>query len=82
MTDQALRDRIETALEQIRPNIQMDGGDVRFVRFEDGVVYIKLLGACEGCPVSSFTVKLGIEEHLKEQIPEVQEVIAVENDES
>jgi Fe-S cluster biogenesis protein NfuA len=80
MTDQELIDKIEEILDQLRPNIQMDGGDIRFVRFQDGVVYVRLLGACVDCPISSYTIKQGIEESLKDQLSEVREVIAVEND--
>lgn len=70
--------KIEDVLEQIRPNIQMDGGDVELVSFEDGVVSVRLHGTCARCPASIFTLKAVIEEKLKENIPEVQEVIAVE----
>ncbi len=80
MTDQELIDKIEEILDQLRPNIQMDGGDIRFVRFQDGVVYVRLLGACVDCPISSYTIKQGIEDSLKDQLSEVREVIAVEND--
>ncbi len=69
---------IERVLDEIRPNIQMDGGDIELVKFEDGIVYVKLLGACIGCPASMYTLKLGIEERLKDQVPEVTEVIAVD----
>lgn len=81
MSDQELVDTIEEILDQLRPNIQMDGGDIRFVRYEDGVVYVRLLGACVECPVSSYTLKQGIEESLKERLPDIQEVVAVEGDE-
>lgn len=80
MTDQEIIDKIEEILDQLRPNIQMDGGDIRFVRFQDGVVYVRLMGACVDCPVSSYTIKQGIEENLKDQLSEVREVVAVEND--
>ncbi len=71
--------KIEEVLNnQVRPKIQMDGGDIEFIKFEEGIVYVKLLGACVGCPISFFTLKLGVEEALKEQISVVQEVVAVE----
>ena len=74
--------KIKEVIEQLRPNIQMDGGDVEFVRFDDGVVYVRFLGACIGCPASIFTLKGGIEEALKEQLSDVvREVIAVDEDE-
>lgn len=76
--DDSIRLKVEAVLDTIRPNIQMDGGDVEFVRFQDGIVYIKMLGACVGCPASIFTLKMGIEQALKEQIPDVLEVIPVD----
>jgi Fe-S cluster biogenesis protein NfuA len=79
MTDQMLIDSIERVLDQLRPNIQMDGGDVQFIKFEDGIVYIKLKGACVGCPASMYTLKFGIEESIKQHVPEVVEVIALED---
>lgn len=78
MTDQECINGIEQVLEQFRPNIQMDGGDIEFVKFEQGIVYVKMYGACVGCPASIYTLKLGIEEALKERISDVLEVIAVE----
>jgi len=81
MTEYELIAKIEEILDTLRPNIQMDGGDIKFVRFEDGVVYVRMLGACVGCPVSSYTLKLGIEDALKEQLSEVREVVAVTDDE-
>ncbi len=81
MTDEERIRKIEQILEQIRPNIQMDGGDVHFVKFQDGVVYIRLTGACVGCPASEYTLKLGIEEAIKQEIPDVVEVMAVDENE-
>jgi Fe-S cluster biogenesis protein NfuA len=69
--------KVEQALNNIRPALQMDGGDVELVKFEDGVVYVKLLGACGGCPMSTMTLKLFIEERLREEVPEVTEVVSV-----
>ncbi|MCK5879184.1 MAG: NifU family protein [Holophagae bacterium] len=69
--------KIEQALGNIRPALQMDGGDVEFVKFEDSVVYVKLLGACGGCPMSTMTLKLFIEERMREEVPEVSEVVSV-----
>lgn len=69
--------KIEDVLEQLRPNIQMDGGDIELVKFENGIVYIRFQGACVHCPISSMTLKMGIEESLKNAIPDVVEVIAV-----
>jgi len=72
-----MREKVETTLAQIRPTLQADGGDVELVDVTDGVVKLKLKGACAGCPMSTMTLKLGIERVLKEQIPEVTEVIAI-----
>ena len=69
--------KVEQALNNIRPALQMDGGDVELVKYEDGVVYVKLLGACGGCPMSTMTLKLFIEERLREELPEVTEVVSV-----
>ncbi|NRB21138.1 NifU family protein [Candidatus Dependentiae bacterium] len=80
MSDETLLRQIEDVLDEIRPNIQMDGGDVKFIRFDDGVVYVKLEGACVGCPAATQTLKFGIEESLKDQVSEVREVIAVDHE--
>ena len=74
-----LRDRIESTLETIRPALQVDGGDVEFVDFtpDDGVLQIRLVGPCEGCPISWMTVKHGIERRIRAYIPEVTEVQTV-----
>lgn len=70
--------RINEAIELLRPFIMQDGGNIEFVAFAAGVVSIRFQGACQLCPMSQLTLKLGIEERLKEQIPEVTQVIAVE----
>jgi Fe-S cluster biogenesis protein NfuA len=62
---------------EIRPAVAMDGGDITFEKFEDGVVYVYLQGSCSGCPSSTMTLKQGIESRLRDAIPEVQEVVAV-----
>ncbi len=80
MSDETLLRQIEDVLDEIRPNIQMDGGDVKFIKFDDGVVYVKLEGACVGCPAATQTLKFGIEESLKDQVSEVREVIAVDHE--
>ena len=72
-----MREKIEAALGLIRPTLQADGGDVEFVDVSDGVVQVKLTGACGGCPMATLTFRLGIERVLKEQVPEVKEVVAV-----
>lgn len=72
-----MREKVETALAQIRPALQADGGDVELVDVNEGVVKLKLKGACAGCPMATMTLRNGIERVLKEQIPEVKEVVAV-----
>ena len=72
-----MRDKVEAALAQIRPALQADGGDVELVDVTDDVVKLRLTGACSGCPMSTMTLKMGIEKVLKQQIPEVKEVVAV-----
>jgi Fe-S cluster biogenesis protein NfuA len=70
------RESVETALDEIRPALQADGGDVELVEVsEAGVVTVKLTGACHGCPMGMQTLKLGIEAHLKKTVPQVTEVI-------
>jgi Fe-S cluster biogenesis protein NfuA len=70
-----MRDKVESVLDQIRPNLKMDGGDVELVDVSnDGVVKVKLTGACGGCPMSMITLKMAIEKRLKEAIPEVRTV--------
>ena len=73
------RERIEEVLETIRPAIQADGGDVELLEFDEGsgVVEVRLLGACESCPISMMTLKQGIERRLKGTVEGVQEVVAV-----
>ena len=73
-----LREKIEDALEKVRPALQADGGDVQFIDVDDeGVVTVKLTGACGGCPMSQMTLKMGIEKALKQSIPEVNRVESV-----
>ena len=70
-----LKEQVEKALDEVRPALQADGGNVELVDVtEDGVVKVKLTGACGSCPMSTYTLKLGIEQKLKEKIPEVKEV--------
>ncbi len=79
MTNEQELKKIEEVLEEMRPNIQMDGGDIEFVSYVDGVVGLRLKGACATCPISMYTLKMGIEERLKEYLPDVVEVISVED---
>ena len=72
-----MRDRVEEVLDKIRPVLVRDGGNVELVNVDDGVVEVKLTGACAGCAMSTMTLKMGIEKFLKQEIPEVKEVVAV-----
>jgi len=72
-----MREKVEAALSKIRPALQADGGDVELVDVSEGVVKLRLTGACGGCPMSTLTLRAGIERVLKEQVPEVNEVVAV-----
>lgn len=70
-----MREKVEKALDEIRPALQADGGNVELVDVtEDGVVKVRLTGACGCCPMSTYTLKVGIEQKLKEAVPEVKEV--------
>lgn len=73
-----LEEKIREILDrEIRPAVAMDGGDITFEKFEEGVVYVQLQGSCSGCPSSTMTLKMGIERKLQELIPEVKEVVSV-----
>jgi len=71
-----MQDKVQEVLDKIRPRLQADGGDVELVEVSDGVVKVKLTGACGGCPMSTMTLKMGIERILKQEIPEIKEVVA------
>ena len=77
LKEDGMKEKIEQALAKIRPALQADGGDVELVDVTNGVVKVRLKGSCAGCPVSTMTLKQGIERVLKQQVPEVKEVIAV-----
>ncbi len=78
-TTETLSQRVEKIVEQIRPAVQSDGGDLELVAIRpDGVVEIRFQGACVNCPSAAMTLKLGIEKHLTEHIDEITEVIAVD----
>ena len=73
-----MRNQVQNAINQIRPNLQADGGDVELVDVSvDGVVKVRLTGACRGCPMSQMTLKMGIEKFLKKEVPAVKEVVSV-----
>jgi Fe-S cluster biogenesis protein NfuA len=78
-TDQSMQERINDAIEAIRGGLQSHGGDVELVGIdEDNTVRVRLQGACQGCPGAAMTMQMGIEKILKERVPEVKEVIAVD----
>jgi Fe-S cluster biogenesis protein NfuA len=66
-----MKEKVQAAIDKIRPMLQRDGGDVELVDVQDGVVTVRLKGACQGCPMSQMTLKNGIEKLLKQEIPEV-----------
>ena len=73
-----MKDRVDAILKKIRPSLQADGGDVELVDVtDDGIVKVKLTGACGSCPMSQMTLKMGIEKTLKEEMPEIKEVVSV-----
>lgn len=72
-----MRDKVEEALNRIRPALVADGGNIELLDVDDGVVKVKLTGACSGCPMATMTLKFGVEQALKEQLPEIKEVVAV-----
>ena len=75
---ESLTDRVKKALEDVRPQLQADGGDIEFVDFNNGIVKVRLKGSCSGCPMSTMTLQWGVENYLKKKIPEVKKVEAVQ----
>jgi len=73
-----VKEKVEAALAEIRPALQADGGDVELVEVNDSTVKLKLTGHCAGCPMASMTLKMGVERVVKERVPEVKEVIALD----
>lgn len=71
-------EQIQEVLESLRPQFWMHGGNIEFVKYEAGVVYVKLFGACDGCPSSDYTLTLMVESELKKEVPQVKRVIALE----
>lgn len=73
-----MKEQVQKAIDQVRPGLQADGGDVELVDVSaDGVVKVRLTGACHGCPMAQMTLKMGIEKVIKQQVPSVKEVISV-----
>lgn len=73
-----MHDKVEAVLDKIRPSLVADGGDVELIDVTDGVVMVKLTGACAGCAFSAMTLKGGIERILKQEIPEIKSVVAAQ----
>jgi Fe-S cluster biogenesis protein NfuA len=73
----SMKEKVQQSIDKIRPMLQRDGGDVELVDVEDGIVKVRLQGACKGCPMSQMTIKNGIEKFLKQEIPEVKSVESV-----
>ncbi|MAG14464.1 MAG: hypothetical protein CL874_01060 [Dehalococcoidales bacterium] len=72
-----MREKVEEVLSRIRPSLEADGGNVELIEVNDGIVKVNLTGACANCPMSTMTLKMGIEKLLREEIPEVKEVVSV-----
>ena len=72
-----MQEKVEEVLDKIRPMLVRDGGNVELVEVNDGTVKVRLSGACAGCPMSTMTLQMGIEKILKQEIPEIKEVVAV-----
>jgi Fe-S cluster biogenesis protein NfuA len=72
-----MKEKIQAAIEKIRPMLKADGGDVELVDVVDGIVQVRLQGACSGCPMSQMTLKNGIERIIKQEVPEVKSVESV-----
>lgn len=71
-------EKIKSVIDELRPFLMNDGGDIEFVKFENGVVYVKLLGACAGCSLIDVTLKEAVEDALVNEIPEVKKVVRVD----
>jgi Fe-S cluster biogenesis protein NfuA len=72
-----VKEKVQKVIDEIRPALEADGGNIELVDIEDGVVKVRLLGACGSCPMSQLTLKRGVEARLKAKVPEVKEVVAV-----
>ncbi len=72
-----MKERVEAALDKIRPALQADGGDVELVDVKDGVATVRLTGHCGGCPMSTMTLKMGVERVIKNEVPEITKLVAV-----
>jgi len=75
---ESVQKRVEAALAEIKPQIQSDGGDIDLVAIENNIVKVRLRGACAGCPMSALTLKAGVERIIKQKVPEIKSVEAVQ----
>jgi len=75
---ESIKKKVQEALDEIRPQIQLDGGDVELVAVEEQTVKVRLVGHCAGCPMAAMTLKNGVEALIKQRVPEIQKVEAVE----
>jgi Fe-S cluster biogenesis protein NfuA len=75
---ETIEKKVQNALAEIRPRIQVDGGDIDLVAVENNIVKVRLRGACVGCPMSALTLKQGVERLIKQKVPEIQGVVAVQ----
>lgn len=75
---ETIEDKVQKAIQELRPNLQADGGDIELLGVENGVVKVKLKGACAGCPMSTMTIQWGVENFLKKKIPGIVKVEAVQ----
>ncbi len=78
LSNEVIVSQIQEVLDMLKPNFYLHGGDISLVRFEDGVVYVKLQGNCIGCPASTYTLKLMVEESLRREVPQVEKVVDVD----
>jgi len=72
-----MKEKVEAALDKIRPALRADGGDVELLDVQDGIVTVRLTGACGGCPMSTMTLRMGVERVVKEEVPEIKKLVAV-----
>jgi len=77
MAEKTLKEKVDELIQKVRPMLQMDGGDIELVDVKDKIVYVRLKGACYGCPASVMTLKLGVERYIKNIIPEIEAVESV-----
>lgn len=73
-----LKDKVQQALDSIRPFLKNDGGDIELIDIKENIVYVRLLGNCSGCHISKSTMKLGVENTVKQFVPSIKEVINIE----